>query len=134
MSMTKDAIRKFVEEDYKDFVIMVTCDNEHKFYHNASKNPSIVWDWDNDLFLALDINDEPIDQNKHPMQVTQVSLEEIQFLDAFIDKEAALKFISEKYTDDEDKAVAKAILQKAAPGVMGTRTLRKHIDDPEFRA
>lgn len=134
MSMTKEAIKKFVEEDYKDFVIMITCDNEHKFYCNASNNPSVVWDWNNNLFLAFDINDEPVDQNKHPMQVTQVSLDEIQFLDAFIDKEAALKFINEKYTKDEDKAVAKTLLQRTAPGVMGPRTLRKNIDDPEFRA
>lgn len=134
MSMTKEAIKKFVEEDYKDFVIMVTCDNQHIFYHNAYGNPPIVWDWDNDVLLVLDLNDEPVDQNKHPMQITMVALEEIQFLDAFIDKATAIKFINEKITDEDQKTVCKEYLQKAAPGMMGPRTLRKTLSDPEYRA
>ena len=134
MSMTTDAIRKFVEEDYKDFVIMVTCDNQHVFYHNAAGHPPIIWDWDNEVLLALDTTDEVIDQNKHPLQITMVALEEIQFLDAYIDKATALKFINEKFTDEDQKSMVKTLLNKVAPGSMGPRTLRKFIDDPEYRA
>lgn len=134
MSMTKEAIRKFVEEDYKDFVIMITCDNEHKFYHNATGLPPIVWDWDNNVFISLDTSDIINDQNKHPMQVTMVSLDEIQYLDAFIDRITALNFINQNITDEAKKQEIKSLLQKVAPGTMGFRTLRKNIDDPEYRA
>ena len=124
MSMTKEAIRKFVEEDYKDFVIMITCDNEHKFYHNAHGNPPIIWDWDNNVFIALDVNDdEIIDQNKHPMQVTMVSLDEIQYLDAYIDKATAIDFINKNITDETKKEEVKALLKKVAPAMMAPRTL-----------
>ena len=133
MSMTKEAIKKFVEEDYKDFAIMVTCDNEHKFYHNVYGNPPIIWDWDNDVFITLSVSDEIIDQNKHPMQVTMVALEEIQFLDAYIDKPTVLKFITENITDENKKQETLKLLNKVAPGMMGPRTLRKFIDDPEYR-
>ena len=133
MSMTKEVIRKFVEEDYKDFCIMVTCDNQHIFFHNAHGNPPIIWDWDNNVLICMDVTDELADQNKHPMQITMVALEEIQFLDAFVDKATALKFINEKITDEEQKAVSKAYVQKAAPGQMGPRTLKKYLNDPEYR-
>ena len=68
------------------------------------------------------------------MVVTMVSLDEIQFLDAYIDKATAIKFISEKYTDDNEKQKALKLLNKIAPGMMGPNTLRKNIDDPEYRA
>ena len=133
MSMTKEVIKKFVEEDHKDHVIMVTCDNEHKFYHNAHGNVPIIWDWDNDVFIAMEPNDELTDQNKHPMQITKVALEEIQFLTAYVDRITALNFITENITDETKKKESLALLQKVAPGTMGPRTLRKTIDDKEFR-
>ena len=124
MSMTKEAIKKFVEEDYKDFAILVTCDNEHHFYHNVAGNAPVIWDWDNNVFYALDTNDVVNDQNKHPMQVSMVSLDEIQFLDAFIDMNAALKFINEKITDEAKREeVKQKVLRKVAPSMMGPRTL-----------
>ena len=121
--MTKEAIKKFVEEDYKDFVIRITCDNEHIYFYNASKNPSVVWDWDNNVIYALELNNEIMDQNKHPMKITQVSLDEIQFLTAFPDKTTILKFINEKFTDEDKKKEAKEILQRTAPAMMGPRSL-----------
>lgn len=123
MSMTKEAIKKFVEVDYKDYTILVTCDNEHHFYHNAAGNAPIIWDWNNNVFYALDTNDVVNDQNKHPMQVTMVSLDEIQFMDAFIDMNAALKFINEKITDEAKREEVKKVLKKVAPSMMAPRTL-----------
>ena len=133
MSMTKDVIRKFVEEDYKDFTILIICDNEHKFYHRSYGNPDIIWDWDNEVFIALETTEDAIDQNKHPMQVTTVSLEEIQFLTAFVDTVKTLDFINSKYKTDEQKEKAKLALQKTKPGMMGPRTLRKTLNSDEYK-
>ena len=123
MGMTTAVIKKFVEEDHKGQVIMVTCDNEHKFWHNASSNPSIIWNWDKEYFIALETNDEVVDQNKHPMQVTQVSFGEIQFLTAYIDKVSTLDFINKNITDEKEKEKVKNLLQKVSPSMMGPRTL-----------
>lgn len=131
MSMTRDHIRKFVEEDYKDCVVLITCDNEHKFYHKAHGNPSVVWDWDNEVFYALETNEDIADQNGHPMQVTTVALDEIQFLTAYIDTIQALDFINNKYTDDAEKENAKDVLMKIRPGQMGPKTLRR-LDQNEL--
>lgn len=132
MSMIKEVIRKFVEEDFKDFAILVISDNEHRFYHRAKSNPDIVWDWDNDVFYALETNEELIDQNGHPMQVTVVALEEIQFMTAFIDTKKTLEFINSKYTEDVEKEKAKQVLQVIKPGFMGPKTLRKTLNVDEY--
>lgn len=133
MSMSKEVIRKFVEEDFKDFTILVISDNEHRFYHRSKGNADIVWDWDNDVFYALETNEETIDQNQHPMQVTAIALEEIQFMTAFIDVPKALEFINQNYTEDSEKEKAKGVLQVTKPGMMGPKTLRKNINDDEFK-
>ena len=133
MSMTKEVIKKFVEEDFKDFAILVISDNEHRFYHRSKNNPDIVWDWNNDVFYALETTEEVIDQNKHPMQVTAVALEEIQFLTAFIETSKVLEFINEKYSDDSQKEKAKLVLQQVRPSMMGPKTLRKNINDKEYQ-
>lgn len=132
MSMTKDQLRKFVEEDFKDFAILVISDNEHRFYHRTKSSPDIVWDWDNDVFYVLEPNEEMTDQNKHPMEVTMVSLEEIQFISAFIDAKKSIEFINNNYTEDEQKEKAKEILQVVKPGFMGPRTLKKNLNDDEY--
>lgn len=132
MSMTKEVLKKFVEEDYKDFTILVTCDNEHKFLHRSYGNPDIIWDWDNEVFIALEINQDAVDQNKHPMHITTVSLEEIQFITAFVDSAKIIDFINSKYTDDEAKEKAKEVFRKAKPGIMGPRTLRKNLNHDEY--
>ena len=124
MSMTKDIIKKFVEEDYKDYTIKVTCDNEHIFYHRSYGNPDIIWDWDNNAFIVLESHEDVVDQFKHPMQITIVSLDEIQFLTAMVETSAVIEFIN-KYTEEESKEKAKLILQKIKPGMMGPRTLRE---------
>lgn len=128
-----DLIKKFVEEDYKDCAILVTCDNEHKFWHNVKDVPPIIWDWDNERFLALETTDEIADQNKHPMQVTSVELAHIQFMTAYIDKTTTIDFINKYITDEEKKKQTLSLLCRTAPGMMGPRTLKKNIDDPEYR-
>lgn len=133
MSMTKEVIKKFIEEDYKDHVVLVTCDNEHKFYHNAHGNPPIIWDWDNDRFLVLETNNDIIDQNQNPVTITSVALEEIQFLTASVDMITALDFINENITDEAKKEEIKKVLQKLKPSMMGPRTLRKTISDNEYK-
>lgn len=133
MSMTKEVIKKFVEEDFKDFTILVISDNEHRFYHRAKNNPDIVWDWDNDVFYALETNEEVVDQNGHPMQVTAVALEEIQFITAFIETKKAIEFINSKYTDESQKEKAKSVLQQIKPSMMGPKTVRKTLADDEYR-
>lgn len=132
MSMTKDLLQKFVEEDFKDFAILVISDNEHRFYHRSKNNPDIVWDWDNEVFYALETNEEVIDQNMHPMQVTMVALEEIQFITAFVDTKKSIEFINENYTNDAQKEKAKGVLYQVKPGIMGPRTLRKNLNDDEY--
>lgn len=114
MSMTTEYIKKFVEEDYKDYVIKVTCDNEHVFYHNASGKPPIIWDWESETFKAMHCNQEFFDQHKNPLQITAVSLQEIQFLEAYITVEEALKFISENITDEEKIKETKEMVNKLA--------------------
>lgn len=131
MSMTVDAVKKFVEEDYKDYTILVTCDNEHHFWHRSYGNPSVVWDWDNGVFTALQSHEDVIDQNKYPMQITMVAIEEIQFLTAFVDSAAVLDYINNNYTDEKEKEKAKGILQIIKPGQMGPRTLRRTRLGPE---
>lgn len=131
--MTTEVIKKFVE-DHKDFVIEITCDNQHIFYHNAAGRPPVIWDWDNEVIIVLEPNVVMTDQNRYPMQITQVALNEIQFLTAFIDKAKALEFISKYITDEDKKKETKEFLYKLAPSTMGPRTLRKNISDPEYRA
>jgi len=132
MSMTTSVIKKFVEEDYKDCVILVTCDNEHTFFHRAHGNPDIIWDWNNETFTAFESQENIIDQYGHPMQVTTVSLEEIQFLTAYVDSSQALEFINNKYTTDEEKTKAKEVLQKVKPGMMGPKTLAQ-FDPSDYK-
>lgn len=121
----KARIKKFIEEDYKKNSIRVTTDNEHIYYHRAYGMPDLVWDWDNDCFYAMDINLDVVDQNGNPIELTMVSLDEIQFITAFVDVKQCMEFISEKYKDDKSKEKAKGILMKVKPGQMGPRTLRQ---------
>lgn len=132
MSMTKDLLKKFVEEDFKDFAILVISDNEHRFYHRTQSSPDIIWDWANEVFYAFEANEEMTDQNKHPMQVTMVALEEIQFITAFVDAKKSIEFINDNYTDDDQKEKAKLVLQKVKPGFMGPTTLKKNLNDDEY--
>ena len=132
MSMTKEVIRKFVEEDHKDEVILVTCDNEHKFFHNAHGNTPIIWDWDNDRFLVLQSNQEIIDQNGHPFEITSVALEEIQFLTAYVDVVKAIEFINKYITDEEQKKAALELVQKLKPAMMAPTTLRKDLNGESY--
>lgn len=125
MSMKIDTIKKFVEEDFKDFVILVTCDNEHKFYHNAIGKPPIIWDWDNGTFTILDVNNDFVDQGKYPARVTTVAIEEIQFIDAFIDINAAIKFVNDNIAEDQDKITSMGLLKKLKPNMMTTEAMRQ---------
>lgn len=124
MALATELIKKFVEEDFKDFSILVICDNEHRFYHRTHNCPDIIWDWDNEAFMAMDVNENVADQQKHPIEVVYVSFGEIQFLHAFADTEKTLELINEKYTDEKSIKKAKSILQKIRPSMMGARTLR----------
>ena len=133
MSMTKEVIKKFIEQDHKDDVILVTCDNEHKFFHNAYGNPPIIWDWANDRFLVLQTNQDIIDQNGHPFEITSVALEEIQFLTAYVDIATALKFINDNITNEEKKAEVKKLLQKVKPAMMAPTTLRKDLNGESYK-
>jgi hypothetical protein len=128
MSMTKEYIKKFVEEDYKDYVIKVTCDNEHVFFHNTTHNPPIIWDWDNETFKVLHSNQEIVDQFKHPLQITTVSLEEIQFLEAYITIEEGLKFINENITDKEKIKETKLMIGKLAGCTIAPQSSRDSYD------
>lgn len=132
MSMTKEYIKKFVEE-HKEDTILITCDNEHKFYYNAHGNTPVIWDWDNDAFIALETNQEIVDQNKHPFHITIVSLEEIQFLTAFIDINKTLEFIKEHVTDEKQKEKVMQIVQKMKPAMMGPNTLSGYLNSPEYK-
>ena len=123
--MTTDVIRKFVEEDYKDFVIQIRLDNEHRCFHNVPGNAPIIWDWENENFMVIEPNDEITDQSGHPMQIRLVDFGDIQELIAYVDTTTALKFINEKITDEDKKKEVKAILQKVRPALMTPRTLRK---------
>ena len=124
MSMTKEYIKKFVEEDYKDCLILIICDNEHKFYHNAKNNPPIIWDWDNDVFIALETNNDIIDQYGHSLQVTTVALEEIQFLTASVDIVKALEFVEKNITDEDKKKEVMEIIKKIGPSMMTPKSIR----------
>lgn len=128
-----DIIKKFVEEDYKNCTILVTCDNEHKFWHRASSCPDLVWDWENERFMALEPTDEIVDQNQHPMMITTVELAHIQFLTAYVDRIDIINFINENYTDEEAQQKALKMLKKTATATMGPNTLRKNLSDPEYR-
>lgn len=121
----KALIKKFVEEDYKDHSIRVVTDNEHIYYHRAYGMPDIVWDWDNNRFLAMDINLDATDQNGNPIEITAVSLDEIQFITAFVNVQQAMNFINQYYKDDKAKEKAQKFLQKVKPGQMGPKTLRQ---------
>ena len=132
MSMTKEYIKKFVE-DHEGFTILITCDNEHIFYYNAHNNTPVIWDWDNETIIALETTQEVMNQNKYPMQITTVSLEEIQFLTAFVDIEKALEFINEKVTDEQQKEKVMKLIQKMKPSMMGPKTLRGYINSPEYK-
>ena len=132
MSATTEQLKKFVEEDFKDFAILVISDNEHRFYHRTKSSPDIVWDWDNEIFYAFEPNEEMTDQNKHPMQITMVALAEIQFITAFIDAKKSIEFINENYTDEDQKEKAKSVLQVIKPGFMGPNTLKKNLSNDEY--
>lgn len=131
--MTTDVIRKFVEEDYKNFVIQIRLDNEHHCYCNVPNAAPIIWDWENENFMVIEPNDEIIDQSGHPMQIRLVDFGDIQELTAYVDTTTALKFINEKITDEDKKKAAKAILQKVRPALMSPRTLRQPSYDNELK-
>lgn len=130
MGMSKDIIKKFVEEDFKDNTILVTCDNEHKFYHRSYGNPDIIWDWDNDRFMTLQSAEDVADQNKNSLEITSVSLDEIQFLTAYVDVPKALEFANKNYIGDSQEK-AKETIRIVKPGQMGPRTLRKFGTDKD---
>lgn len=132
MSMTKEVIRKFVEEDHKDEVILVTCDNEHKFFHNAYGNSPVIWDWDNDRFLVLQSNQEIVDQNGHPFEITSVALEEIQFLTAYVDVVKAIEFVNKNITDENKKKEVLELISKCKPAMMSQTTLRKDLNGKSY--
>lgn len=125
MSVPVNILKQFVENDYKDNTILIITDNEHRYYHRANGNPSVIWDWNNNVFYALESNEEATDQSGHPMQLTVVSFDEIQFLTVYIDTKEALSFINTKYTDEKEKENAKEVLQKIRPSQMGPKTLRQ---------
>lgn len=120
----KALIKKFVEEDYKNHSIRVVTDNEHIYYHRAYGMPDIVWDWDNNRFMVMDINLDSTDQNGNPIEISSVSLDEIQFMTAFVNTNEAMNFITTYYKDAKSKEKAMTFLQKVKPGQMGPRTLR----------
>lgn len=124
MSLTTDQIKKFVETDWKDYTILVTCDNEHKFFHRSKGMSDIVWDWENECFTALETQEDVDTQMRQPMQVTTVSFGEIQFLTAYIDMPKALEFVKEKYTEEGPLNKAKSILQRIKPAMGTPESLR----------
>ena len=117
-------LKKFVEEDYKDFAIMITCDNEHKYFYNTKGQPSVIFNWDEDTMTILETREEVNDQNGHPFEITVVALEEIQFITAYVDTATVIDFINNKYTNEDHKEVAKKILKRMKPCLMGPNTLR----------
>ena len=126
--MTTDVIRKFVEEDYKDCVIQVRCDNQILFYDHTAHNSPVIWDWDNECFMVIEPNDEIIDQSGHPMQIRLIALDQIQELIAYVDTITALDFINKNITDEAKKEEVKAMLGKVRPAMMSPKSLRK----PEY--
>lgn len=126
--MTADIIKKFVEEDYKNFIIMIRLDNEHLYYDHVPNNAPIIWDWANECFMVIEPNDELIDQSGHPMQIQLVDFGQIQQLTAYVDTVTALDFINKNITDETQLKEVKAQLQKVRPALMTPRTLRKPMD------
>ena len=123
--MTVDVIRKFIEEDYKDCVIQIRCDNEHLFWDHTANNAPIIWDWDKEYFMVIEPNDEITDQSGHPMQIHLVDFGDIQELIAYVDTTTALDFINKNITDETKKEEVKALLSKVRPAMMSPRSLRK---------
>ena len=109
MSLKTEVIKSFVE-DHPNDIIMIECDNQHIFYDNILDSPPLIWDWDNECFIAYRSNEWVQTQSKRPVQHTIVSLEEILFLSAFIDQKSYIERVNaEPSYDDEDKAKAKEV-------------------------
>ena len=123
--MTTDVIRKFIEEDYKDFVILVRCDNEHLYYHNSPGNSPLIWDWDKEHFMFIEPNDNILAQSEFPMQIHLIDFGDIQELTAYVDKTTALNFINNNITDEDMQKKLKSQLQKLSASMMDTKTLRQ---------
>lgn len=116
-----ESIRKFVEEDYKDCAILVTCDNQHLFWDNVSSYPDLIWDWENDTLKALDFNTETVNQNQHPIMITETAISLIQYVTAYPNTSEVIDFINKSYTDEKKKEKALSLLQKSLPCIMNPK-------------
>ena len=131
--MTADAIRKFVEEDYKDCMIQIRCDNQHLFYDHVANNAPIIWDWEKENFMVIEANDELVNQSGQPMQIRLVEFDQIQELIAYVDTTTALDFINKNITDETKKEELKSMLAKIKPAMMTPKSLRQpEYDLPKF--
>lgn len=122
--MTKDAIRNFVEK-YKDFIINIRLDNEWHYYDNTPNNAPIIWDWDNDVFMVIEVNDDLTDQYGRPMQISIIDFDQIQEMTTYVDRIEALDFIRKNIPDAEKAKPVLDQLSKAISSNMTPQSLRK---------
>ena len=135
MAIATEYIKKLITEDYKDCCVLITCDNEHLFYHNSKNQPPLIWDWENELFIAFQTNREIDCQQPNPIEVTYVSFGEIQFIHAYLDTASALEFIKENITDEGYKEQYMDFIKRTKPAMMNDSSLRtpyKYASDVKY--
>ena len=81
--MTKEQIIKFRDEIGKDKMLKIVCDNQHIFYDNIASYPPVIWDDENETFMAIRVCQDPNVQVETPYETIQTSYEHIQFMHCY---------------------------------------------------
>ena len=105
--MTLAEIKKIREEAGDDKAMIITCDNEHIFYHNVIDSCPIIWDDELERFISFEKNiTSAHSQEKKPAKVVYTSYEHIQFIEVLTTVPEIfeiLKNFKDKMTEEQYK-------------------------------
>lgn len=104
--MTKEQIIKFRDEIGKDKMLKIVCDNQHIFYDNIASYPPIIWDDDNETFMAVRVCQDANVQVETPYETIQTSYEHVQFMHCYDTVASAIDIMNvygQNLSDDKKK-------------------------------
>lgn len=105
--MDKATVKKYRDlADSSNLPMKVISDNEHWFLHNVDNACKLIWDDDNELLYALSLNNDYYSQCALPIKLTAIGYGEIQTIEVYMDKVAAVTYLGDlkddgKLTEDE---------------------------------
>lgn len=91
--------------DAKHLPMKVVADNEHWFLHNVDNAFELIWNDENETLYAYSNNNDYYSQCALPVKLTVTKYENIQFIEFYMDKVAAVEHLS---TMKENGAITEA--------------------------